>query len=82
VQAAWNEIHAAVPAGWFVGRPTFEPRELVAWSQHAFDTTERPNVDRRSREWTAVGETEVACLREMARCLREISEGRMEKDVR
>ena len=33
----------------------------------------------RSREWTAVGITEVACLREMARCLREIREGRVPK---
>lgn len=30
----------------------------------------------RSREWTAVGETEVECVRELARCLREIGEGR------
>ena len=29
----------------------------------------------RSREWTAVGQTEIECVCEMARCLREISEG-------
>ncbi|MEO6351072.1 MAG: hypothetical protein ABIP53_10520 [Candidatus Limnocylindrales bacterium] len=32
---------------------------------------------RRSREWTAVGMTEVECLLEMARCLREIGEERV-----
>jgi hypothetical protein len=26
-------------------------------------------VGRRSREWTAVGQTEIECVREMARCL-------------
>ena len=30
----------------------------------------------RSREWTAIGATEVDCLLEMARCLREIGAGR------
>jgi hypothetical protein len=29
--------------------------------------------------WTAVGQTEEECIREMARCLREISEGRVPK---
>jgi len=27
-------------------------------------------------EWTAVGQSEEDCIREMARCLREIGEGR------
>jgi hypothetical protein len=35
--------------------------------------SERPNVGVRSREWTAVAETEVDVLREIACCLREIS---------
>ena len=46
---------------------------------YAFDTTERAQVGRRSREWTAVGESEVECVREMARCLRLIGEGRVPK---
>jgi len=36
-------------------------------------------MSKRSREWTAVGETEVECVREMARCLREIGNGRVPK---
>jgi hypothetical protein len=42
----------------------------------AFDQTEKPKVGRRDREWTATGQTEVECIREMARCLREIGAGR------
>lgn len=47
------------------------------WEQNAFDPAERLKVDLRSREWTATGETEVAVVRELARCLREISAGRV-----
>jgi len=42
---------------------------------YAFDTTERVAIGKRSREWTAVGQTEVECVREMARCLRILAEG-------
>ncbi|HET7128939.1 MAG TPA: hypothetical protein VFJ93_07685 [Gaiellaceae bacterium] len=72
---AWNRIHDAKPAGWFVGRPAFEERRTPPWSQYAFDPTERPRVGRRSREWTAVGMTELECLEEMARCLAVIRNG-------
>jgi hypothetical protein len=44
---------------------------------YAFDPTERAIVGVRSLEWTAVGATEMDVLVEMARCLREISEGRV-----
>jgi hypothetical protein len=44
---------------------------------YAFDQRERPSVGVRSREWTAVAETEAGVLREMARCLREIGAGRV-----
>jgi hypothetical protein len=30
-----------------------------------------------SREWTAVGKTEAECVHEMARCLQEVSAGRV-----
>jgi hypothetical protein len=46
---------------------------------YAFDSFERPRSGARSREWTAVGATEVEVLVEMARCLREISAGRAPK---
>jgi hypothetical protein len=51
----------------------------VPWSQHAFDPFVKQKLGKRSREWTAVGNTEAECIREMARCLREISEGRWPK---
>jgi len=44
---------------------------------YAFDTTEKAQIGRRSREWTAVGQTEVECVSEMAGCLVEIGEGRV-----
>lgn len=46
---------------------------------YAFDTRETAHISKRSREWTAVGQTEEECVREMARCLRAISEGRVPK---
>lgn len=42
---------------------------------YAFDQAEKAHIGRRSREWTAVGPTEVECVREMARCLRAIGAG-------
>lgn len=67
-----------MPAGWEVGRPRLHD-ELNQWEQYAFDPSERPKVGKRSREWIAVGQTEVECVAEMARCLREIGEGRWPK---
>lgn len=74
---AWAQFHANTPPGWFVGRPG--QRRGGQWEQYAFDPKERAHMGRRSREWTAVGNTEVECVREMARCLRAISEGRAPK---
>ena len=77
--AAWDAIHDATPAGWYVGRPTFEEHRTPPWSQYAFDPSERARAGLRSREWTAVGTSELRVLCEMARCLREISQGRVPK---
>ena len=54
MEEAWDAIHAVLPAGWYVGRPSEhpEPRE---WIMYAFDPSERPRVGLRSREWTAIG---------------------------
>ncbi len=68
----------ATPKGWYVGRPSYH-NERRQWHQYAFDPSERPNVGLRSREWTAVASTEEAVVREMARCLRELGEGRVPK---
>jgi hypothetical protein len=76
--AAWDAVHDATPDGWYVGRPGFEERHNQ-WSMYAFDPSERPVVGKRSREWTAVGPTELRCVQEMARCLGELREGRWPK---
>jgi len=69
--AAWDELHAAIPAGWFVGRPAYEDRYNVGWSMYAFDTAEHPRPGRpRQREWTTIAPTEADCVRNMAYSLR------------
>jgi hypothetical protein len=78
LEAAWDEVHAANTMGWQVGRPYFHD-EIDWWEQYAFDPKEKPKVGKRSREWTAIGKTDVECVREMAYCLRELREGRWPK---
>jgi len=73
--ATYETVHDATPAGWYVGRPAHYD-ERRQWDQYAFDPSERPVVGLRSREWTAVTESEEAVVREMTRCLRELGEGR------
>lgn len=75
IDAAWNDLHDATPSGWHVGRPMYHD-DRREWQLYAFDPLERPRVGHRSREWLAVGASELEVLREMARCLRLIREGR------
>ncbi len=67
-------LHDATPAGWRVGRP-YHHQERRQWHQYAFDPSERPLVGLRSREWTAIGSSELEVVREMAQCLAKIKEG-------
>ena len=48
------------------------------WTMYAFDTRERRRrgIGHRTLEWIATATTEAGVVREMARCLREIAEGR------
>jgi hypothetical protein len=75
IEMAWDEVRAANTMGWRVGTPSFHD-EADRWEQYAYDPSERPASGTRSREWIAVAPTEVMCVREMARCLRELREGR------
>jgi hypothetical protein len=80
LEAAWAELDAAnATLGWTIGRPSLhdDVRGAEHWEQWAYDPRDKPRVGKRSREWTATGRTEVDCVREMARCLREIGAGRM-----
>jgi hypothetical protein len=73
-----GELHAANETlHWFIGPTTFEERLAVPWSLYAFDPGKVPKVGHRSREWTAAAATEEGVVREMARCLKEISAGRV-----
>jgi hypothetical protein len=78
LEEAWSALLEVVPVGWSVGRPSEHP-ERAEWLPYAFDPTERPVVGARSREWTAVSATEIGVVVEMARCLRELGEGRVPK---
>ena len=75
IEEAWDSLHDALPPGWRAGRPSYR-EDLKTWEQYAYDTRERPEAGKRSREWTAVGSSEAECVREMARCLGEIGAGR------
>lgn len=76
--AAWDAVHEHTPEGWYVGRPGYVGR-YRQWSMYAFDPSEWPVVGKRSREWTAVGQSELHCVEVMARCLAEIKAGRWRK---
>lgn len=71
---AAEAIHAAKPPDWHVGPPTSGAPGVGAVRPRSA----RANAARsRSREWTAVAATELEVLREMARCLAIIAEGRV-----
>ena len=73
-EAAWDALHTATPAGWQVGRPVYNPG-AHRWQLYAWMPSERLRVGHRTNEWTAVGQTEVECVGQMARCLRIIGAG-------
>ena len=75
LESAWDDLHDVKPDGWFVGTPVYIKHR--GWEQYAFDTRERAKAGHRTREGTAVGPSELGVLREMARCLRLIGEGRL-----
>ncbi len=75
LEETWRELHDPTPPGWHVGRPSYHD-ERREWVQYAFDPSERPKVGPRRRQWTAVAPTEEGVVREMARCLAELREGR------
>lgn len=75
LEDAWDQLHAALPPGWVVGRPSYHD-ERREWVMYGYDPRERPKVGKRSREWTAIASTEVGVVIEMARCLVELREGR------
>ena len=79
LERAWAELHKAnAPLAWRVGRPYLhEEMACNPWEQYAFDATERPKAGGRTGEWTAIGRDEVAVVREMARCLRDIAAGKV-----
>ena len=75
---AYDELLAATPPGWFVGKPSYHD-ERGEWVMYAFDPSERPVAGVPKREWTTVARTEEAVIWSMAYSLREIGAGRVPK---
>ena len=73
-------LYQAIPDGWTAGKPLYNPGSH-AWEMCSFDQRDRPKIGHRTRA-TAVAPTEERVVREMARCLREIGEGRVPKYLR
>ena len=75
LEAAWDELHDAKPDGWFVGR---RRTTSIAASGSSTPSTRgsarRPGTGRGSGRPSPASELEV--VREMARCLRLIGEGK------
>jgi|AP12_2_1047962.scaffolds.fasta_scaffold262240_1 hypothetical protein len=70
LEAAWIDVHDAnLSLRWNVERPRYEERRRPPWQQFAFDPLETPRVGRRSHSLSAGGDSEVECVREMARHL-------------
>ena len=75
VESAWFAVHDARPEGWHVEEPVYD-REQVAWRVRAHSHRARA-FHGASTDLTAAADSEVGVLHEMARCLREIREGRV-----
>jgi hypothetical protein len=56
-------------------RPPDAPRRAHVWEQYAYRPKEKYDAGKRKDEWLVSATTEAECVREMARCLREIREG-------
>ena len=74
LEAAGDELHDAKPAGWFVGQPMYHEHRRE-WEMYAFDSREKAKAGHRRRVWTAIAQSELGVVREMARCLQAIRDG-------
>ena len=61
LEAAWAAVHENTPKDWYVGKPMEHP-ERNEWSPFACDPSKTPIVGKRSREWTAIEQTELHCV--------------------
>jgi hypothetical protein len=69
LEAAWNEVHEALPAGWSVARPSQRREERERpWHVTAYDYR---TAARRHDLVEATGRTEAEALRDLAALLRE-----------
>jgi hypothetical protein len=77
VEAAWNELHDALPRGWSVSRPIrFEEVGERPWRVTAYDY--RTAAKRKDRV-EATGRTEAEALRDLAELLRLWSVERLDE---
>ena len=73
---AWETLFETIPDRWTVQKPFYDPARR-SWQMYAFDQRDQATTE--TRAWTAEAPTEDLVVFEMARCPREISEGRVPK---
>ncbi len=76
LEAAWDDLHDAKPPGWYVGRPSYDDRQRV-WQQYAFDPRERAQAGAPIAGVDGGRADRLEVIRELARCLLPIREGRV-----
>ena len=65
-------------AGWTVERPVYHLENGGYWVAYCRGTP-LPEGQADAPYWEALGQTEADALRELARCIRELGEGRVPK---
>ena len=75
LEEAWSAVHDATPRAGMLAHRRFREYQN-RWEMFAFDTNDRGRPGRpRTRQWTAVGASELEVLQEMARCLEVVGRG-------
>jgi hypothetical protein len=62
VEAAWDALYESLPAGWHIGRPSYDPARH-AWSVTAWGP--RRGRDKAPQSVSGIGEDEGAALRDL-----------------
>ena len=75
LEKAWADVHENTPDGWHVGRAMWDETHQP-WAMYTIDPSEKPKGRGPSREWTAVGVSELDVVRDMALCLGELKAAR------
>ncbi len=76
LEYAWNAVWDVLPAGWTVSWPVHHLESGAYWVAYCRDSRYRKDKPT-PPFFEAMGPTEADALRELARCIRELVEGRV-----